>query len=601
VNIKLFCKNLGGVLFANVLMGCTSQLTYGDAIAQETKDSKPDIQSQPQLKGKAPPQTIGYTYFISRQQENMYKTLVAEIAILRGNYILAATYFFDVALKVRDWQLAHRATQAALYAKRYDMAIQAAILWASISPNDPNARKILANILLSQKRIDEAVVHLEAMFDNLKDQPEQLKSVMEDILEPKNSALAFELLEKLVAKRPDNPVVLLIYSRFLLQAQKVEEAKGVLQTLLTHVPYHDDAVPLYAYILDKLEKTEQALQWLGQALKKYPTKQEWRLMYARMLAEAEQFDKAIKQFQQLLSKYPKNGDILYALGMLSIEKKQRSAATDYFMRLLETGERVNTARYYLGLIAQEEKKIDKALHWYYQMKEGSNYLNAQARIALILAEQGNLDKAIKHLHQLPVDSLEDKINLIQMEAELLTDEKRYQQALEAYNRALELKQDDIEILYMRALLYEKMDKLNLLERDLRRVLSIAPENVGALNALGYSLADRTDRYQEAYELINKALSLSPTDYYILDSMGWVLYRMGNHVDAIAYLRKARSQNDDLEIAAHLGVVLCKTGEEQAAREVWKEAQKTFPNDEVLRKIVRHECQIDLKSYGEEEL
>jgi tetratricopeptide (TPR) repeat protein len=597
VNLKLFCKNLGGVLFANVLMGCTSQLTYGDAIAQETKDSKPDIQSQPQIQGKSPPQTIGYTYFISRQQENMYKTLVAEIAILRGNYILAATYFFDVALKVRDWQLAHRATQAALYAKRYDMATQAALLWVSISPNDLNARKILANILLSQKRIDETVVHLEALFDNLKDHPQQLMLVMEDILEPKNPALAFELLEKLVAKRPDNPVVLLIYSRFLLQAKKVEQAKRVLQTLLTHVPYHDDAVPLYAYVLDKLEKTEQALQWLEQAVKKYPTKQEWRLMYARMLADAEQFDKAIKQFQQLLSKSPKNnGDILYALGVLSLQKKQRSAATDYFMRLLETGERLNTARYYLGLIAQEEKKLDKALHWYYQMKEGSNYLNAQARIALILAEQGNLDKAIKHLRQVPVDSLEDKTNLIQMEAELLIDEKRYQQALEAYNHALELKQDDIEILYMRALLYEKMDKLNLLERDLRRVLSIAPENVGALNALGYSLADRTDRYQEAYELINKALSLSPTDYYILDSMGWVLYRMGNHVDAIAYLRKARAQNDDIEIAAHLGVVLCKTGDEQAAKEVWKEAQKTFPDDEILRKIVRRECQIDLKSY-----
>lgn len=311
MNLKLFCKNLGGVLFANVLMGCTSQLTYGDAIAQETKDSKTDIQSQPRLiQSKHPPQTIGSAYFISRQQENMYKTLVAEIAILRGNYILAATYFFDVALKVRNWQLAHRATQAALYAKRYDMAIQAALLWVSISPNDPNARKILANILLSQKRIDEAVVHLGAMFDNLKDQPRQLKLVMEDILDPKNPALTFELLEKLVAKRPDNPVVLLIYSRFLLQAKKVEQAEGVLRTLLTQVPYHDDAVPLYAYILDKLEKNEQALQWLGQALKKYPTKQEWRLMYARMLADAEQFDQAIKQFQLLLSKHPKNGDLL---------------------------------------------------------------------------------------------------------------------------------------------------------------------------------------------------------------------------------------------------------------------------------------------------
>ncbi len=199
--------------------------------------------------------------------------------------------------------------------------------------------------------------------------------------------------------------------------------------------------------------------------------------------------------------------------------------------------------------------------------------------------QGQLDKAVEHLRNVPVANVEEKISLIQMEAEILSEQKRYEEALDAYHNALELKSDNIEVLYMRSLLYEKMGNMALLEQDLRRVLVIEPENVGALNALGYGFAEYTDRYQEAYELIKKALTLSANDYYILDSMGWVLYKMGNYAEAIAYLRKAQAQQDDPEIAAHLGEVLWKSGEQRAATEVWEKAQNTFPDDEKLREVI----------------
>ncbi len=586
MNIKLFCKNLGLILFANFLMGCASQLTYRNAIAQESQSSETIKSERLLIEGKYPLLGSRSAYsFLSPRQEYMFNILVAEIARLNGNYILAAKSFFDIASKARDWKMAERATQAALYAQRYYKAAQAAHLWVALAPNDSNAREILVNILLSQKRIDEAVVYLEAIFDNTQDNDKSLKSVIENILEQKNPAIALKLLEKLIAKHPDHSVILFAYSRLLIQGNQFKQALEVLKTLLSQIPDHAEAVPLYAYLLNSFEQYEEALQWMKKALQKKPAAHEWRLIYARMLADAEKFDEAIKQFKRLLSQHPKHGEFLYALGVLSLQIQQLPAAKNYFTRLLKSGEQVNMARYYLGVIAQDEKNIENALSWFEQVESGSNYLNAQARIASIFVNQGQLDKAVEHLRNVPVANVEEKINLIQMEAEILIEQKRYEQALEAYHNALELKPDNIEVLYMRSLLYEKMGNMALLEQDLRRVLVIDPENVGALNALGYGFTEYTVRYQEAYELIKKALTLSANDYYILDSMGWVLYKMGNYAEAIAYLRKAQAQQDDPEIAAHLGEVLWKSGEQRAATDVWEKAQNTFPDDEKLREVI----------------
>ncbi|HAI69111.1 MAG TPA: hypothetical protein DCM38_06705 [Gammaproteobacteria bacterium] len=579
MKIKLLCKDVGVILIANLLMGCVSQLAYEDAIAQETQLS--ETGSQPRASFNSGP-------FLSPEHEDMYKILVAEIALRRGYLPLAAQSLFEVASRIPDLGIAERATTVALYAAQYHLATQAARQWVTLDPNNHKAHQILGQMLLRQERTEEAVVQLEIMLDSLKDKPEQQKSVMEAILKQpqneKNQKLALELMNKLVLKRQHDPVLLFVYSGLLNQANQSTEALDVLRTLLTLVPDHAEAVPFYAYLLDKQDQKEQALQWMRQALYKYPEQPEWRLMYARMLADAEEFEEAIVQFQSLLSQYPEHADILYALAVLSIQTERLSAAKRYFLELLQTGERLNIAHYYLGQIAQQDKDIESALSWYRQVKGGTNYLKAQARVALILVEQGQLDKAIEHLQTVAVNNEEEAIHLRELEAELLIEEKRYPQAMAAYNQALKLKPGDLDVLYMRALLADKMDLMGLLEQDLRYILAQNPDNVNALNALGYSLADKTERYDEAYELIQKALDLSPTDqYHIFDSMGWVLYKRGDYAQAIAYLRKALAMQNDPEISAHLGEVLWKSGDRQAAIRIWDEALVTYPEDEKLLK------------------
>ena len=588
VKIKLFCKNLGIIVLTNVLMGCAGPRAHDDdAIAQKT----PETTSESRIYFRHLPSNL--VPFGSQQQEYMYKLLVAEVARLRGNNALAAKYFLDVAEQTRDPRFAESATRTAWHAQNYQMALEAARLWVSLDPDNPQARQILSQILLRQKRTEEAVGYLETVVESVKDDPQQLLSVMEAMMGQTNQAKALELIEQVIAKQQKDPVMLWTYSRLLVHVNQLDKAMEVLRTLLTLVPNHDQAIPLYGLLLEKQDKDEQALQWMEEALHKYPDQQEWRLVYAQMLADAEQYEQSIQQFQRLLPEYTEKGDILYALGVLFLETKQLSDAKEHFIQLIKIEQRLNNAQFYLGQIAQQEKDLENALNWYYQVKEGKDtsiYLNAQAQIALILAEQGQLDKAIQHLRSVPVSREEYALNLIQLEADLLIDQKSYQQAMAAYDRALKLKPNNVNVLYMRALLAEKIGLWKQLEQDLRRVLVIDPKNVNALNALGYSIADnteyfQTERLQEAYQLIKQALALRPDDHYILDSMGWVLYRMGNYAQAIAYLRKALSKQDDPEMAAHLGEVLWVNGDRPAAIRVWEKALGAFPEDDKLREVM----------------
>ncbi len=236
------------------------------------------------------------------------------------------------------------------------------------------------------------------------------------------------------------------------------------------------------------------------------------------------------------------------------------------------------AYYYLGQIAESREDIEAALAAYRKVSDGEHRLNAQIRAAVLLAESGRLVQARAHLHGLRSDNSQQAIRIYRAEAEILTKRKDYEDAMQVYDGALADYPQDTDLLYSRAMLAEKMDDLERLEQDLRSILAREPNNADALNALGYTLADRTDRYSEAYELVKRAYELKPDDHYVIDSMGWTLYRMGRHQEALMHLRRAMDLNGDPEIAAHLGEVLWVSGDKQAAMEIWDTALKGTPDD-----------------------
>jgi tetratricopeptide (TPR) repeat protein len=577
--MKPLYKNFGVIILASLLMGCSNHQT----VAQ----SEPQTQIVGILPVPTQEKSENQGNFASLPAELMYKVLVAEIASQRGDYVLASPHFFDVAEKTQNVELAERATQTSLYGKNYDLTIKAAHLWLQLNPNNPSAQQILWRVLLHQGHSEQALVHLEMLLDHLKDNPENYLEIVGILLEQhKNQEDALKFIEKLAERRPKDSTVLLIQARILLNLNQMDSALTVLQQLLKITPNHPQGVLLYAHLLEKQDKIKEGLKWMEQALAKTPDNQTWRLFYAQMLANNEQYERAIVQFRRLLSKDPQNPETLFALGILSLQVNKIKQARNYFMTLLNNEEQAEVAYYYLGQLEEEEKRPNKAIDWYNKISVGPNYLKAQARIVSLLAAQDRLEEAIAQLRAIPVQNKEDALTLTQFEAELYIERQRYPDAMDVYNKAIKADVDNTDLLYMRAMLADKMNQFDLLERDLRRLLELDPKHVQALNALGYALADQTQRYTEAYELIKKALELSPNEYYILDSVGWVLYRMGQYPQAIEYLQKAKSLQDDPEIAAHLGEVLWVNGNQEEARKIWKEALKKFPTDAKLLETVQ---------------
>ena len=277
--------------------------------------------------------------------------------------------------------------------------------------------------------------------------------------------------------------------------------------------------------------------------------------------------------------------MLYSLGLLYLQTNQLGEAEKYFLRLTGLKKRVFDANYYLARIAEERDQLDKANDLYQGVHGGENYLDARIRLSLILAKQGDVDKALNNIRSIQKARGSSRLILIQAEGEILINAKRYQEAMDFFNGAIKEK-SHVDILYSRAMLAEKMGRMDLLETDLKTILEEDANNATALNALGYTLADRTDRYEEAYGYIQRAYELSPSDFYILDSMGWVLYRLGRLDEAVEYLQKALELRNDPEIAAHLGEVLWVRGDRQAAKDIWDTALKDTPTDDRLLNVIK---------------
>lgn len=520
-------------------------------------------------------------------QEVLYKLLVAEIAGQRNQLDLAVKNYLEVARSTRDLGVIERAVRVAVFARDQQHGLEAARLWTEVAPDSVDAKQIYAALLIRAGDLDGAVAQLEALLSELKDTPEQRFNLIGDMLSrEKDQTAALEVMQRLVARRQNDPHALFALAQLAARVGDLDRAATLLEQVQRLNPTDTHAAIFRARVLHEQGNTAAALSGLEQALHAKPHDQALRMTYARLLVDAKRYDDARQQFEQLAEDAPDDPDVRFALGLLLLQTNHMDKARAQFEHLLSLGERVRTAHFYLGQIAESQKQYDDALGHYERVDGGEHYMDAQIRVAVVLAEQGHLSAAREHLHGLPRNSANDAVRLYLAEAEILSKHGKLKEAMGVYDEALDQYPDDDDLQYGRAMLAEKLDRIDLLESDLRAILARDPDNVDALNALGYTLADRTDRYQEALDLIQRALELKPDNYYIVDSMGWVLYRMGRPQEALKYLRRAMSLNYDPEIAAHLGEVLWVTGDKQGAREVWDTAIESTPDDKRLLETIK---------------
>ncbi|OGT32938.1 MAG: hypothetical protein A2W28_01420 [Gammaproteobacteria bacterium RBG_16_51_14] len=518
-------------------------------------------------------------------EEILFKLLLAEIAGQRGRLDISVEHYLDLARSTRDPVIIERAARIAVYARNNEAAREAALMWASLDPQNPDAHQVLAVMALREGDIDKALEHLDVIMKTPDGKPGQKLWMIANFLSgEQDRQMVIDVMERLMADHQKDADALFAYAQVAARLGELQRSSELLEQVLALTPEDNNAALSYVALLQKQDKINEAITWLENILKNREDDFSLRQAYARLLTDAKRFDDARRQFEILAVQAPNNSDVLYALGLLYLQSNRLEDATAYFLRLSKQDKTINEANYYLGRIAEEKKELVDAGEWYQQVHDGEHYFDARVRLGMVLSKQGKIEEGLELIRTIQTDNPSDKNILIQAEGELLTEAGRFDEAMTVYNDAL-AGNDEPDLLYARAMLAEKMGRLDILESDLNAILEKDPENAQALNALGYTLADQTERYQEAYELIKRALELSPDDFYILDSMGWVLYRLGRLDEALIHLQKALALRNDPEIAAHLGEVLWVVGDKQAAREIWDTALQDTPDDARLLKVI----------------
>jgi tetratricopeptide (TPR) repeat protein len=351
-------------------------------------------------------------------------------------------------------------------------------------------------------------------------------------------------------------------------------------------PEWDAAALLEAKILQKTSP-QQALEVVSGYLVKHPDAREVRLQYARALLDQKQYLPAREEFRRLAEANPENPDLALAVALVSLQMNDFESAEAQLKQALGKGKKNRSVvDYYLGQLSEAKLNEDEALEHYREVREGDYLFAAQARVAYLLSKQGKLDEAIKFLHQIEATDNQHRVRLALVEAQLLRDAKRAEEAYQVLQQNLAKLPNHPDLLYETAMLADKTGKPAVFEKLMRKLIQIKPDHAHAYNALGYSLLERNERIPEAVELVEKALQLAPDDFAIMDSVGWGYYRSGRLEESVKMLRRAFIGNTDPEIAAHLGEVLWVRGDREEARKIWEDSLKEHPGNELLQSVIR---------------
>lgn len=517
-------------------------------------------------------------------RDTLYSLLAAELASSRELYDVALSNYYQQALVTRDPQVAARATLYARFLNADDLALETAELWLDISPDDPEAQLNAALLMMQSGRLQEAFelsqrLHAQGeypLFQNIAASAAQLPDYQHEALRQRFS----DLLEE----HPEDVQLLIGTGLMHYQQNQPTVALKLAERALKQERNNSAAAILRASALHQLGHMEEAISGLETLLRRNPNDFRVRLQYARLLTEMD-LALAQEQFESLLRQSPMDPDLLLSLGLIALERGDRETAAESFETLLDLDEHLSAAHYYLAGMAEEDEDLESALMHYLQVEPGNDFYNATVRILEILIDQGDLMSAEQHMERVHQRFPDQGEALYFMHAQALNRAEERSEARAVLDRGLEAFPTSTELLYSRAMVYFELDDIEAAERDLRELLILEPDNAHGLNALGYILTDRTDRHEEAYGLISRALAIKPDDGAILDSMGWVYYRLGNRERALHYLERAWEVYPDHEVAAHLGELLWVTGERERARTIWREGLDLKPDSPVIRETM----------------
>jgi len=533
--------------------------------------------------------------------ETMYRLLVGDVALQRGDFVVAARAYLEAARDTGDAALARRATEIGLATRQRAIALEAARQWEKVEPDAERPRQLVKALGASGGSVEALAgggatkAEVERALASAAASPEALAAAFLELnrlfVHETDKAAAFRTVSELAQPYPNVAeahfaVALAGYASGLTDLTIVTASRVAIDRALAQKPGWERAVLLKSEILNA-ESPDVAAAYLQSYLQGNPGSRSAAGALAQIYVGQKRYAEARAVFEALWATDKGNRDVQFGLAVLAMQGKDWKTAEALFEDLdrADYGE-TGVVETYLAQIAEETGRTELAYQRYLAVPDSERGWLARLRAAAMLGKLGRVDEARRYLADLPAVTQEQRIQVRQAEAQLLRDAGDAAGAFAVLEKGLAEHPDDPDLLYDSAMVAEKLDRLDVVEARLTRLLEQKPDSAQALNSLGYTLVDRTPRVAEGFALIERAHKLSPKDPFILDSMGWALFRLGRLDAAEDYLRRAYAERPDPEIAAHLGEVLWVKGERDRAREVWQSQLGTTPESTVLVETMR---------------
>jgi tetratricopeptide (TPR) repeat protein len=572
-------------------------LMFGAHAFAQTPAEVPDASHKPPSAADAPWPTAD-----GMSADLFYRIMLGNVALQRGEPVLAARAFYEAAKEAHDVGLAQRAAEIGVRTRQRDVAEASAKLWSELDPEATRPKQIIAAVksgTMGAQPLEEEGGELESRLRDLiadavthnKGAGEIFMQVNRALAQQTDKLTAFKVIQDLAKPYPDMAeaqfaLALAATNTGLASTTMTATAMQAIDRALVLKPDWDRAALLKSEILGNASRSS-AIDFLQAFTREHPdAKPAWGAL-AQLYVEDKRTADARTIFEQLWKANPTSREFEFGVAALSFQMKDWPRTEELFQDLKKAGYgESGVVDLYLAQTAEEQKHYDEAITRYKAVPEGERGWVAQLRIASVMAKKGDLPGARRYLADLPAVTIEQRVEVRQTEAQLLRDANDNAGAYAVLNKALVEHPDSPELLYDAAMVAEKLDRIDDSEAKLARLVELKPDDPHALNALGYTLVDRAQRVDEGYALIERALKLAPDDAFILDSMGWALYRMGRLDDSVTYLQRALNGRADPEIAAHLGEVLWAKGEQARARTVWQSQLQATPDNAMLLETVR---------------
>lgn len=581
MNLLLNCTTAGSLLLRSLAVVSISAALTACATAPESAEEA--LEEVAVTAVEPEPVEVEYGNFT---EEQLYQAIISEIGAKRGRAEDAAENYFDLAFETRDLAIVERAVQFASASNDVNALLQLGLLWAEVSPENPRPQLMLSFQFLESGNFDLALSHMARVIDLGGSIDFSTLATRTGRLDPQARTGLIDNLRQLVREFPEQESIHITLIQLLGQSREAEAALEELDSLKDRFELRASVVLLEAQLLQNLDRDDAALRTLRNGVRNFKTDRSLRLSFARFLIQREEYGDAIEQFEILVEQDPEDWETYYSIALLDMEIDDYDSAISRFTRLIGVDQHADDSQYYLGLIYQESNQLEKSIAHYRQVRIGTNnFLAAQQQATRFSIQLGELEDAHTWLNRLARGQPRLDVLFITIESSALIRADYSDEALELLNTGLNKYPNETDLLFARVLYNDSIQDREGSESDLRQIIQMQPEDSRALNHLGYMLADQTSRFDEALELLQRAIAISPDDPAIIDSLAWVQYKLGQYEDALTNLRRAFVAFPDHEVASHLGEVLWVMGREDEAIQVWQDALETTPDSELIKEAM----------------